>query len=110
MVTCVHFSVQSWSRRHLLQSAVIPLRVVLMLNRNLSRIHKPESDRLPEVKLTNLLDVILQPIEDHELPRFVEEARERQEQYKIKMAANEAAAASDVGANGQQGNVPEMLV
>ena len=66
-----------------------------------NKIRKPDNDRLPDVKLTDLLGVILQPIGDNELPRFVEEARERQEQYKAKMAAEAATVATEGRVNGQ---------
>lgn len=49
------------------------------------------TDTLPSiVQPSALLDALLEPIQEDELPRFMIEARERQEQYKARLAAEMA--------------------
>lgn len=69
------------------------------------------ADKLPSLpKMTDLLSVVLAPIEDGALPRFVEDARERQELYKAKLAAETAALSAAAGGGGARGPSPGTLL
>lgn len=80
------------------RAGIRPVGVVMNNASNLGAGAKPVKGKLPALpKMTDLLSIIVKQIDDDDLPKFVQEARERQEQFKAKNAEGNSAVGSDSG-------------
>ena len=80
------------------RAGIRPVGVVMNNASNLGAGAKPVKGKLPALpKMTDLLSIIVKQIDDDDLPKFVQEARERQEQFKAKNAEGNSVVGSDSG-------------